>query len=463
MLSWHIVTRATYDAAAESAKTSEKIFFLSDTGEIYRGTQNFTESVVLYTSEPTTKAVGKLYVNATTLEGKIWNGSAWTTVIQPVQAAIVSGDTSKPVSSKAVEDYVTDQIAAVTGSDGLVASVAYDSANRELDVTMADGTTDAVKLSNLAVDLVYEKSTGKLQVKDATGATIGTGVNLDLERFVAEASYDHDTGVITLKFNDDQDPLTIDIGDLVDTYTASNSNTISLTVTGNEFVAEAIVATTAGNMLQATESGLYVAATDLSAYSTTTQMNSAISTAVSNFNTNTVAPIAFDVATLKNASTTHAAKVSGATAGNLASLTAEGDLDDSGVKVGGSTLASSASASVLATEAAVAAIRTALVESINGKMSKVASGHADELIVADANGDAALSGVKVGGATFAATPDDKTAATEKGAVAYVQGYAVAKANVVAAGSMATTVTAASDEKVASEKAIVDALTWKTTV
>ena len=463
MLSWHIVTRATYDAAAESAKTSEKIFFLSDTGEIYRGTQNFTESVVLYTSEPTTKAVGKLYVNATTLEGKIWNGSAWTTVIQPVQAAIVSGDTSKPVSSKAVEDYVTDQIAAVTGSDGLVASVAYDSANRELDVTMADGTTDAVKLSNLAVDLVYEKSTGKLQVKDATGATIGTGVNLDLERFVAEASYDHDTGVIMLKFNDDQDPLTIDIGDLVDTYTASNSNTISLTVTGNEFVAEAIVATTAGNMLQATESGLYVAATDLSAYSTTTQMNSAISTAVSNFNTNTVAPIASDVATLKNASATHAAKVSGATAGNLASLTAEGDLDDSGVKVGGSTLASSASASVLATEAAVAAIRTALVESINGKMSKVASGHADELIVADANGDAALSGVKVGGATFAATPDDKTAATEKGAVAYVQGYAVAKANVVAAGSMATTVTAASDEKVASEKAIVDALTWKTTV
>ena len=463
MLSWHIVTRATYDAAAESAKTSEKIFFLSDTGEIYRGTQNFTESVVLYTSEPTTKAVGKLYVNATTLEGKIWNGSAWTTVIQPVQAAIVSGDTSKPVSSKAVEDYVTDQIAAVTGSDGLVASVAYDSANRELDVTMADGTTDAVKLSNLAVDLVYEKSTGKLQVKDATGATIGTGVNLDLERFVAEASYDHDTGVIMLKFNDDQDPLTIDIGDLVDTYTASNSNTISLTVTGNEFVAEAIVATTAGNMLQATESGLYVAATDLSAYSTTTQMNSAISTAISNFNTNTVAPIASDVATLKNASATHAAKVSGATAGNLASLTAAGDLDDSGVKVGGSTLASSASASVLATEAAVAAIRTALVESINGKMSKVASGHADELIVADANGDAALSGVKVGGATFAATPDDKTAATEKGAVAYVQGYAVAKANVVAAGSMATTVTAASDEKVASEKAIVDALTWKTTV
>lgn len=463
MLSWHIVTRAVYDAADASAKTSEKIFFLSDTGEIYRGTQNFTESVVLYTSEPSTKAVGKLYVNATTLEGKIWNGSAWTTVIQPVQAAIVSGDTAKPVSSKAVEDYVSGEIAKVTGSGDLVAGVAYDATNRELDVTMADGTSDTIALSNLAVDLVYDKATGKLQVKDAAGTTIGTGVNLDLERFVAEASYDHDAGVITLKFNDDQDPLTIDIGDLVDTYTAKSSNSISLTVTGNEFVAEAIVATTAGNMLQSTKSGLYVAATDLSAYSTTAQMNSAIEGAVNTLKTETINPIASDVADLKNASATHAAKVSGATSGNIAALTADGNLADSGVSVGGSTIASSASASVLATEAAVAAIRTALVESINGKMTKVATGHAGEFIMADANGDAALSGIKVGGATFASAPDDKTAATEKGAVAYVQGYAVAKANVVAAGSMATTVKAASDEKVASEKAIVDALTWKTTV
>ena len=108
-------------------------------------------------------------------------------------------------------------------------------------------------------------------------------------------------------------------------------------------------------------------------------------------------------------------------------------------------------------------IRTALQASIDAKMAKVGTGHTDEIIVADANGDASASGVKAGGATFKGTPDAATLATEQGTTTYVQGYAVPKTDVVAAGAMATSVAAASDTKVTSEKAVVDALTWKTTV
>lgn len=424
MLTWHYITSEAYNAASAAEKSSDKLFFLSDTKQIFRGTENFTESVVLYDTEPTTKAVGKLYINSTTLEGRIWNGTAWTTVIQPVQSAIVSGDTSKPVSSKAVEDYVAKEISAVTGSDGLVADVGYNSSTNAITVTMADGTSDSIPMTNVAADLVYDKTTGLLQVKNAAGTTIGAGISLDLERFVSEATFDDSTNVITLKFNDDQEPLTIPVGALVDTYTAGNSTTIQMTVTGNQFTAEAIVSSEAGNTLVKTDKGLYVAATDISG---------------------------------------KVDKVSDATANNIAVLTADGGIDDSGVSVGGATLASTPSASVVATEAAVAAIRSTLTTSINGKMSKVDTGHAGEVIVADAEGDAALSGVTVGGATFKATPDAATLATEKGVVTYVTGYAVAKDDVVAAGSMATTVAAASDEKVTSEKAIVDALTWKTTI
>ena len=43
------------------------------------------------------------------------------------------------------------------------------------------------------------------------------------------------------------------------------------------------------------------------------------------------------------------------------------------------------------------------------------------------------------------------------------GYAVAKTSIVTNGNVAATVAAASDEKVASEKAFVDAMTWKTTI
>ena len=424
MLTWHYITRAAYDAASEAEKSSDKLFFLSDTKEIYRGTESFTEAVILYTAEPTTKAVGKLYINATTLEGKIWNGSAWTTVIQPVAAAVDAANAANPVSGKAVAEFVAAEIGKVTGSDGLVANVEYVAASNGLKVTMADGTNDTIPMSNVAADLVYDAATGLLQVKNAAGTAIGTGINLDLERFVSEASYDHETGVITLKFNDDQDPLTIDIGDLVDTYTAANSETVALTVTGNQFVAEVIVSEAEGNQLVVTENGLFVAAQDLSG---------------------------------------KVDKVAGATAGDIALLTAEGGLSDSGVKVGGAALAADASASVLATEAAVAAVRSALEASIATKMAKVGSGHEGEVIVADGTGDASASGVKIGGAAMSANPDAATLATEKAVVDHVAGYAVAKTNVVAAGAMATTVAAASDEKVTSEKAIVEAMTWKTTV
>ena len=380
MLSWHIITSETYNNASVSDKASDKMFFLSDTKEIYRGTENFTEAVILYTAEPTSKAVGKLYVNASTLEGKIWNGSEWTTVIQPVQAAIVSGDTTKPVSSKAVEDYVGEQIKNVTGSDGLVAGVAYTADTNSITVSMADGSTQSIPMTNVAADLEYDKETGLLKVKTANGTTIGTGINLDLERFVSEATFDSEANTITLSFNDESEPLVIPVGDLVDVYTAKNSTTVSLTITGNEFVAEAIVSTAEGNILTKTENGLYVAATDISG---------------------------------------KIDKVDSATAGNVAILTAEGGIDDSTVSIGGAVLEESASVSVLATEAAVAAIRSALETSISAKMSKVGTGKEGYVLVADATGDAAASTVKVGASTISETPDANTLATEAAVASYV--------------------------------------------
>ena len=419
MLSWHIVTKAAYDAGA---KSDDSLYFTSDTHEIFKGANNFTEACAVVASDPATPAQGRLYINSATLEGKIWNGTAWVTVIQPVQAALIAGDTAKPVSSKAVEDYVADEIAKVTGSGDLVADVAFDGTTNTFTVSMADGTSEEIALNNVAVDLVYDAATGKLNVKNAAGTTIGTGISLDLERFVKSASYDHDTRKITLVFNDDQSPVEIEIGDLVDTYTAKNSTTIALSVTGNEFVAEAIVATTEGNMLQKTDAGLFVAATDISGKQD---------------------------------------KDVDAVAGNLAKFDANGNAIDAGYTAGAATLAGT-SATVLATEAAVAAIRDALQTAIDGKIAKVETGHADEILVATADGQAAVSGMKVGGAALADSADAATLATEKAVKDYVEGYAVAQADIVAQGAMATTVAAASNEKVTSEKAVVDALTWKTT-
>lgn len=425
MLTWHYITRKAFDDAEAATKTADKLYFISDTHEIYKGTQLFTESVSLVKEFPAAGgAVGRLYVNSTTLEGKIWNGTAWTPVIHPVQSKLTATDTAKPVSGKAVADYVTGEIAKVTGSKDLVTGVAYDADGNKLTVTMADTTTTDVPLTGTAVDLVYDAATGELKVKNAAGTALGTGVKLDLERFVKTATYDDKNKKIILGFNDESTPLEIAVGDLVDTYTAKNSTTVALTVTGNAFTAEAIVAATAGNMLKKTDAGLFVAATDISG---------------------------------------KIDKVADATENAVALLTADGQVADSKVKIGAAALAATTNASTLATEAAVAAVRTALQTAINGKMAKVASAKADEVLIATADGNAAVSGVKIGGEAMKATKDASTLATEKAVETYVTGYAVAKTAIVANGSVAATVAGASDAKVASEKAFVDAMTWKTTV
>lgn len=423
MLTWHYITRKAFDDAAEGTKTADKLYFISDTHEIYKGTQLFNESVTLVTEFPASGAAGRLYVDSTTLEGKIWNGTAWTPVIQPVQSTLSATDTAKPVSGKAVAGYVAAELAKVTGSKTLVAGVAYTQATNALTVTMADKSTTSVPLTGTAVDLTYDSKTGELKVKNASGTALGTGVKLDLERFVKEATYDKENKKIILSFNDESTPLEIEVGDLVDTYTAKSSTTVSLTVTGNEFTAEAIVSADEGNMLKKTANGLFVAATDVSG---------------------------------------KIDKVADATANAVATLTADGQVADSKVKIGGAALAETTNASTLATEAAVAAVRTALQTAINGKMAKVAASKTDEVLIATADGNAAVSGVKIGGEAMKATKDASTLATEKAVETYVTGYAVAKTAIVANGKVAATVAAASDAKVASEKAFVDAMTWKTT-
>lgn len=99
---------------------------------------------------------------------------------------------------------------------------------------------------------------------------------------------------------------------------------------------------------------------------------------------------------------------------------------------------------------------------ISGKLDKVATDKADEIITALADGTVAASGKKAGAATIAATPDANTLATEA-AVAAVRDAlqtqietGVGKDTVV----KALNADAPSEEKITSEKAVVDAISWE---
>ena len=319
MLNWYYVTKAQYKAA--TTHSADNLYFLSDTKEIYRGDDLFTQSVIMYTGDlPTTPAVGQLYINETTLEGKTYTGTAWKTVIKAVSDT-VTADGTNPVSGKAVAAYVTDALkTAAAEAQAAFKEVSYSKTTNKLTFTSNDGNTHEVEIDNLPVDLAFDKSgtegTGKLQLKDKAGNVIGTGVDLDLERFVKSGEYDAATKKITLYFDDKKtDKVEIDATALVDIYTGKATTTSTTTVSaGNEISVDVKISDKTGNILKSDANGLYVDAVDQSA-----KMD----------------------------------KDTDAVAGNLAKFDADGNAVDAGLKAGGAALAETTDATTLATEKAV--------------------------------------------------------------------------------------------------------------
>lgn len=404
MLNWYYVTKAQYTAAA--AHSSDNLYFLSDTKEIYRGDDLFTQSVIMYTGDlPTAPAVGQLFINETTLEGKTYTGTAWKTVIKAV-ADTVTADGTNPVSGKAVAAYVTDALkTAAAEAQAAFKEVTYSKTTNKLTFTSNDGKTHEVEIDNLPVDLAFDKSgtdgTGLLQLKDKAGNVIGTGVNLDLERFVKSGEYNADTKKITLYFDDKKtEKVEIDATALVDIYTGKASATASTSVSvTNEISVDVKISDKAGNILKSDANGLYVDAVDQSA-----KMD----------------------------------KDADAVAGNLAKFDADGNAVDAGLKAGGAALAETTDATTLATEKAVEAAvsaETTRATAAEGKLNtavEAAKKAADDAAAAVVTEKERAEGIE-------GTLDTAVKAAQK---------------------------AADDEAARAKKAeqnLIDALTWKTTI
>ena len=294
MLNWHIVQTKQEFLAGTPLDTD--LYFIADSGEIYRGSASYSQSVRTFTTgnEPANPAVNVLYINTDDLSGKIYNGTSWSDVIHPT-VSVVTESGENPVNSTAVIAYVAQEIAKITGEgSSVVTNITWDDANQILDIFK--GTAQqSITLTGLGVDLSL--SGGKLQLKDTEGNLIGTEVSLDTERFVTGGEYVADTKTIVLYFDgktgeESTDKIEIPVTDLVDTYTAGNTSSINMSVSSNQFTATVRISVEGGNALELKDDGLFVSVPDIS-----NKIN----------------------------------KVSGATAGNLPMLTADGSLEDSGI------------------------------------------------------------------------------------------------------------------------------------
>lgn len=291
MMNWHIVSTKAEFIAGSPVDTD--LYFIADTHEIYRGSESYTQPIVLYTDALPVEniAVNALYINSTTLKGDVYNGTSWTTVLKPL-ATTVEPDGDSPVSGSAVATYVAAEIAKITGAGNVVTNITWDDANQILDVFKGEGK-ESITFDGLGVSLQYTSTTGMLQLLDTSGNTIGDPVNLGVEKFVTSGEYDASRKVIILYFNAEKtDFIEIPVGELVQTYTVGNTKTVNMNLSSNQITANVRISVTGGNALVANEDGLYVQVPDISS-----KMD----------------------------------KVSGATAGNLVKLDSNGQVVDAGV------------------------------------------------------------------------------------------------------------------------------------
>ena len=396
MIKWIITTAEKY--AGLLVKDANALYFLQDTQEIYKGETSFTQPTVMVATFPGKGALGKVYINQTTLEGKVWTGTAWKTIIQPVaQTMTGAGGETTPVSGDAVKAYVAQQLTnAITGT--FVEGITYDKTTKQLKYTKGEQET-TVGIEGFVTGASYAGDTGVLTFTVQGGEAIS--LNLPKENFVKSGSYDAVEKDLVLVLQDNTE-VRIPADDLIDSSEFASTETVEM-VTGPEdglVRANVKVSAEKGNTLVKKADGLYVAAVDVS---------------------------------------NKLDKVATAKEGEIIIAQADGTVAVSGVKAGNATLNAAPNATTLATEAAVDAIRTALENSIGTKIDKTAIS------------------ISIGAA---ASSSDNKVASEKAVATALEAV---KAETVAKTAITNVISVDSNsaDKVVSEQAVVAAMSWAT--
>lgn len=326
MIKWILTDSTKFATILE--KDTNSLYFLQDTQEIYKGAVSFTQPTVIVSEFPPKGALGKLYVKESTLEGKVWNGSTWKTIVQSVaQSMTGNGSETAPVSGNAVKNYVEGKI--TEGLNGAVTDITYDGVAKAIKFTKG-AEQSSVPLTGFVTGASYEGETGKLSFTVQGGQKID--INLPKENFVKSGRYEPETKELVLVLQDNSE-VKIPAGDLIDDTEFQSTQTVELAVDPEQGTVTANVKVSAegGNALVKKADGLFV-------------------------QTPNVSNKLDKVATQKQ--------------GEIVIAKADGMVEVSGFKAGAATLNGSPNDKTLATEAAVNAIKTALEATIGGKVAK---------------------------------------------------------------------------------------------
>lgn len=430
--------KVTFEAIAQSAydalttKSENKLYFITDTGRICKGSTDVTKSVTLVNGsfpEASAAIAGRIYLDSASFEVRItMDNVTWLTVTPGYLtdgANWAEADGSKFATIALIKKGIQEAIDAIDFPEVNV-DATWDATAGSIKV--GDGV--AAELTGVNYGAAYDSATRKLTIQAYNGDAVEVTIPDFQDKFVTNGeyheSYEYDgqtyNKVIVLTIDKQDAPVIIPADALVNVYTADNTgknvivsisadNVISAELTeemtqtinakidkiANPVGGQLIIANSDGSIA---ESGAVIAST-WSDDGTDVPTMKLVAVAIANA-INTAS------ATLEAAIANKMDKLSGTSddAGRLVVVDATGR----SVAIGTVSIADLATTSAL--NSAVAEINTAL----GNKVDKVV-GTVDDIVVFGANGAIVDSGIKVGGDTIADTPDDKTVATEAAVVA----------------------------------------------
>lgn len=191
IVQWVICTAAEYHAM--DTHPENKLYFLYDTEEFYRGDIPFATSIIFYDGErPLTGANRKIYVDSKTLNGYVYDGY-WQQVI-----------TQYNVVGEVLDDTPGDSIPNVDALrrfiETSISDMKYNPESHAIEYTQGN-LIKAVIIDGLMVDSKFDDKTNCLNFYDVNGDIISQ-VKLPKDKALTKAIYDNETKNVILTVTD---------------------------------------------------------------------------------------------------------------------------------------------------------------------------------------------------------------------------------------------------------------------
>ena len=276
-------TKDRYNAL--STKNSNTIYFITDTLEIFKGTNEYTKGCKLVSSLPSVGQLqGVVYIRTTDFTAHVYNGTEFIQITKGIVEKIpdTGASNDNTPTTKAVADYVDAKVNNVMGVQGKFVT----------DVTYSDGVLSVSKngeavpttLTGVVHAPTYDADTRTIKLPVFGGDELSISLGKDL--VVKSGIYNAVSKNIELTITSG-DVIKIPVGSLIDIYTGLATASATVSVSNDNKISVSVrVSAKANNSITIEEDGLYVAVPDAYTKAETDEKVKAVKDAISGHESN---------------------------------------------------------------------------------------------------------------------------------------------------------------------------------